>query len=251
MGRAAGVNAVSAAAVKIWHASASTDQPGALESCCESWLDSDEIERANRFRRSTSRNQHVIGRGMAKRLLSETCQVQTTIRFAQHVHGKPYVAEPKTAAKQPFNIAHTEGLVLCGVGSTDHELLGVDIENIDRRTDPAIADRYFSEPEVEYLHTKQDAEERLNCFLRIWTLKESFIKAIGTGLQTPLADFAFTEIETDCPKIQMLNPNLESPLQWQFFSIHPKPGFIGAVAVGCRAHQSVEVQLERFEDLVF
>ena len=92
--------------ISVWHATASVDQPGKIESCCESWLEQDEIQRANRFRRPTTRNQHVIGRGMARRLLGQPDISPAAIKFAEETYGKPYVAGPDSA-KQPFNIAHT------------------------------------------------------------------------------------------------------------------------------------------------
>jgi 4'-phosphopantetheinyl transferase len=187
---------------------------------------------------------------MAKRLLSGDQVDPISIRFAAEAHGKPYVTEPETA-RRPFNIAHTDGLVMCGIGDLAYEAIGVDIERLDRRTDPALADRYFSAPEVRYLQNYRRSEERRSMFLRIWTLKESFIKAIGTGLQTPLADFAFEQIESTSPTIKMLNPKLESDWVWTFFSIEPRPGFIAAVAVACRqAETQFQLQLRNFDELV-
>ncbi len=237
--------------VNLWHATTSSHDPGQVESCCESWLDEEEVQRANRFRKPTSRNQHVVGRGMARRLLGDESVAPHDIKFAAEVHGKPFVVEP-SAAKQPFNVAHTDGLVMCGVGQDQHALVGVDVERLERRTDPGLASRYFSKPEIEFLNSKPEGIARRNSFLRIWTLKESFIKAIGTGLQTPLADFAFKEIDSDQPRIEMLNPELRSNLTWRFFSLQPRPGFIGAVAVACDQNDAmdVQIQLKNFDDLV-
>jgi 4'-phosphopantetheinyl transferase len=237
-------------AIRVWHAASSSAQPGPIEMRCERWLDDSERQRAARFRQPTSRNQHVVGRGMARRLLGSERIDPQSIRFAAEAHGKPFVTEPEEA-KRPFNIAHTDGLVLCGIGSAAHKLVGIDVERLNRRTDPAIADRYFSQPEVRYLETFQDDSLRSNAFLRIWTLKESFIKAIGTGLQTPLADFAFEEIDSDTPTIKMLNPKLESDIVWKFFSIQPRPGFIGAIAVASKPNLGeVAFELHSFDELI-
>ena len=233
--------------IEVWHATASADQPGPIESQCERWLASSEIERANRFRRATSRNQHVIGRGMAKRLLGGGRVSPEEIQFQVEDHGKPYVSSPN-ALQQPFNIAHTEGLVLCSVAESRHELVGVDVERLDRRTDPELAERYFSKPEVEYLSVINNKLDRQRAFLRIWTLKESFIKAIGTGLQTPLADFAFVDIESNTPQLRILNDQLVDGRVWQFFSIVPRSDFIGALAVATDV--DVSVQLKSFDDLI-
>jgi 4'-phosphopantetheinyl transferase len=240
----------SSTAVRVWHATSSSAQPGPIEVCCEAWLDESDRQRASRFRRPTSRNQHVIGRGMARRLLGNDRIDPLSIRFAAEIHGKPYVSEP-LQAQRPFNVAHTDGLVMCGIGNDAHALVGIDVERLDRRTDPAIADRYFSKPEVKYLNVFRGEAARMNAFLRVWTLKESFIKAIGTGLQTPLADFAFEEIDSDSPKIRMLNPELESAQTWKFFSIEPRPGFVGAIAVAPkRATEKIELELHSFDEIV-
>ena len=237
--------------IRVWHATSSSAQPGPIEHCCRCWLDETERERSERFRVATSRNQNIVGRGMARRLLSSDLVDPRAIRFDVEPHGKPFVVEP-SAAKRPFNVAHTDGLVLCGVGSPGHELIGVDVERLGRQTDPELATRYFSQPEVEYLRQFGNTHERHDVFLRIWTLKESFIKAIGTGLQTPLADFTFEQIESDSPRIRMLSPRLESELSWKFFCVKPRPGYVGAIAVACRdpAPNSVELQLHCFDDLI-
>ncbi len=187
---------------------------------------------------------------MARKLLGSDVIDPHSIRFAAEVHGKPYVTQPDSA-KRPFNVAHTDGLVMCGIGDETTELVGVDVERLDRRTDPELADRYFSRPEIDYLHRFGCDQARRDAFLRIWTLKESFIKAIGTGLQTPLADFAFEEIDSETPRIRMLSPKLESNTAWRFFSIHPRPGFIGAIAVAPKQpRESIDFQLHSFDELV-
>lgn len=237
-------------AVRVWHATSSSAHPGPVELCCEAWLDESDRRRAARFARPTSRNQHVVGRGMARRLLGNDTVDPLSIRFAAEIHGKPYVIEPPQA-QRPFNVAHTDGLVMCAVGNDAHAAIGIDVERLERRTDPAIADRYFSKPEVEYLRAFRRESQRKNAFLRIWTLKEAFIKAIGTGLQTPLADFAFEEIDSDSPKIRMLNPTLQSAQSWMFFSIQPRPGFVAAIAVAPkRAAEKIDFELLSFDELV-
>jgi len=239
---------VASTCVDVWHATASGDRPSVVEACCEAWLTQEERIRADRFRRRTTRNQHVIGRGMARRMLGGDAVDALSICFRTSDHGKPTVASPPQA-RQPFNIAHTEGLVLLGITSTavnaapadgagrvagrdGSVLLGVDVERIERRTDPKLADRYFAAPEVEFLHSFADPEARKAVFLRIWTLKECFIKAIGTGLHTPLGDFAFEDIASANPKLKILNPKLRQSASWTFHCFEPRPGFVGALAVG-------------------
>lgn len=242
--------AVTTTRITVWHAASSSSDPGPLEAACGDWLDANERDRAARFRVPTSRNQHIVGRGMARKLLAGEKVAPQSIRFATEVHGKPFVVHPESA-QQPFNVSHTDGLVLCGIGSPEQALVGVDVERVGRRTDPGLADRFFSPPEIDYLNRLPSGDGRRNAFLRIWTLKESFIKAIGTGLQTPLADFAFVDPESDSPTIQMLDSKLESDLSWRFFSVQPRPGFVAAIAVAVdRVDTPVSLELRRFDDLI-
>jgi 4'-phosphopantetheinyl transferase len=242
-----------AATIDVWHATSSPDQPGRVETCCQAWLEPQEVERANQFRRPSNRNQHVIGRGMARKLLGSDSVSPASIRFAAARHGKPYVTHP-ASAKQPFNIAHTEGLVLCGIGSHWQGQIGVDVERLGRRTDPELAERFFSQPEIDYLKALRSEQARRHAFLRVWTLKEAFIKAIGTGLQTPLADFAFRDLDSDQPTIEMLNPELEQGVSWHFVSLQPRPGFVGAVAMAAHDESqrdaAVRVEVKCFDDLL-
>ncbi len=218
--------------LRVWHCPAAVEAAGPLEFQCERMLVPEERRQADRFRRPTTRNQHVIGRAMARRLLADSSDATPQIRFTTGDFGKPHVATPPHA-KRPFNVAHTEGLVLCGVADSTAELVGVDVESLGRRTSSELAERYFSRPEVDYLRRQREAV-RQAVFLRIWTLKEAFIKAIGTGLHTPLADFAFHEIESDRPWIEFLRPELDDGRTWQFVCRQPRPGYIASTAVASK-----------------
>lgn len=239
--------------IDVWSAAASADQPGELERCCEAWLTEDERTRATRFRKDTTRNQHVVGRGMTRKLLCGRAVDPARIELGFLPHGKPFVVAPPQAAR-PFNVAHTDGLVLfasCPGAAGSETALGVDVERLSRRTDVELAQRYFAAPEVEYVWDHRDADARRYAFLRVWTLKEAFIKAIGTGLTMPLGDFAFEQIDSKRPRVRMLNPSLETGEHWQFIAFHPANDYIGALAIsGLPADQPVAFQLHRFESFL-
>ena len=58
--------------------------------------------------------------------------------------------------------------------------------------DTRLADRYFAAEEREALARSECAQD---LFFRLWTVKESYLKALGTGLSRPLSSFTvrFTE----------------------------------------------------------
>ena len=249
------------AEIELWMATASEGEPGAVERCCDRYLTAEDRQRAARFRQPTSRNQHVVGRGMTRRLIGGGAVDPESMPFDDEPGGKPrLVVAPERRATR-FNVSHTPGMVLFGlvregkataaerqiveaerqIVEADRQIadgvrwIGVDVERQDRRFDLAMAERYFSPPEIAQVQACASEAEARALFLKIWTLKESFIKAIGTGLRTPLADFAFDRLDSDQPVIQFLDAGLAQrsggpPDRWRFRSLHPRSGYVAAVA---------------------
>lgn len=107
------------------------------------------------------------------------------IQFEKNEYGKPLLAENHGFS---FNVSHSGEFVVIIFGSG---LLGIDIEEVTT-IDLTIAERFFSWEEHEDLMNKA-VEQRLDYFYDLWTLKESFIKALGTGLSRPLNSFSIRE----------------------------------------------------------
>ncbi len=106
--------------------------------------------------------------------------------------GKPYlVAEPGVH----FSLSHSGGWAVCAV--SDHPV-GVDIEKCEPgRRD--IASRFFHKEEVRYLNSLLPTA-RDDAFYSLWTLKESFVKSTGRGLDLPLRSF-WVDIRRGAPQL--------------------------------------------------
>lgn len=96
--------------------------------------------------------------------------------------GKPYIKDLPIH----FNISHAGDFVVCAISQTE---IGIDIEQV-RAVDLKIAKRFFHQSEYEHLLAQQKSNQ-LDYFYSLWTLKESYIKWLGTGLTTPLDSFYF------------------------------------------------------------
>lgn len=103
--------------------------------------------------------------------------------FTRNPYGKPCLAP---YPEVQFNVSHSGDWVALIAGGKDE--LGVDVEKIVP-IDMQIAERFFSPEENKYLAAKP-ADQQLHTFYRLWTLKESYIKAVGMGLSMPLDSFA-------------------------------------------------------------
>ncbi|KAG5243982.1 L-aminoadipate-semialdehyde dehydrogenase-phosphopantetheinyl transferase [Salix suchowensis] len=109
-----------------------------------------------------------------------------SLKFKRNVHGKPELEWESDGGQCPsplhFNISHTSSLIACGV--TVNSSIGIDIEEKQRKIKNnilAFARRYFSLHEVEHLSAISDSEVQRQEFVKLWTLKEAYVKALGRG----------------------------------------------------------------------
>lgn len=126
-------------------------------------------------------------------------------------YGKPYLVH---YPRCQFNVSHSGDWIVAAFDATP---VGVDIEKIVP-IDISIADRFFSAEEVHQLERVPPAQ-RLQYFYRFWTLKETYIKAIGKGLSIPLNSFRFELTENTI----RFHSDLEShPWRFRRYSIDPE-----------------------------
>eukprot|EP00884_Botryococcus_braunii_P018467 jgi/Botrbrau1/5303/Bobra.0391s0020.2 len=107
------------------------------------------------------------------------------LKFERGPFGKPYLVWPCSQPLQ-FSLTHTGSLLGCAV--TCRVAVGLDCEASSRHTrgDPMrLAYRYFHPHEIAAIESISNPVERAECFLRVWTLKEAYVKAAGRGIAQP------------------------------------------------------------------
>jgi 4'-phosphopantetheinyl transferase len=177
-------------AVHIWLAFETLlDVPGNPERFT-ALMSEEERVRDQRFLVEPARRLHRLARGLQREVLSSYLPGTTPreLRFVSGESGRPELAPPFDASGLVFNLAHTRGLAVLAVarGVT----LGVDAEVYDKKVPLEVARRFFSPVEVSGLEALPgDAQPRR--FLRLWTLKESYLKAVGTGIAGGLDSMTF------------------------------------------------------------
>ena len=158
-----------------------------LRGLYENWLSADEVQRLRRFRFDEHREEYLHGRALTRFVLSEYLGADpAAIRFDHNGFGKPHV-DPALGLQ--FNLSHTKGVNVLAV--TRRGRIGVDLEFADpARAGEDISSRFFTRQEhLRLLGSPRD--NRAFTFFSTWTLKESFVKAVGQGLSLPLSEFAF------------------------------------------------------------
>lgn len=140
--------------------------------------------RVDRFRFVNDKKRAVAGEMLARKAISEWCNVpENSMVFEQTETGKPYAKDLPVE----FNISHSGDMVVCAV---DDKLIGIDIEKI-RPIDLKVAKHICTDEELIYLFGCTPADQNfiytsdceiLTRFFKIWTAKEACCKQKGVGI---------------------------------------------------------------------
>lgn len=140
----------------------------------------DRLRKAMKYKKQEDVLRSLVGEILVRKVCIDIKKAER-ITFATNYYGKPFIIEYPDIH---FNISHSKNLVICGI---DKQPLGIDIEYI-QSIDLDIAREIFSKEEYQQF-IQIDSTKKLKKFYEIWTLKESYIKAIGKGLLIPLQSF--------------------------------------------------------------
>ena len=153
-------------------------------------LDKEERERYQK-RQNKLQSSYLLSHAACRQILAHYLNLAAgEIKYKKNQHGKPLL-DHKTPLN--FNMSHSRDKAIVAV--TNHSTIGVDIEFSDKNTGwEKIVPRYFHPDEINYLFA-QPKDRQKQTFFQIWTRKEAYIKAIGTGFATALASFSVIDKE--------------------------------------------------------
>lgn len=171
-------------------------------------LSEDELERLARIKHDQTRQQYWLARAALRQWLAQILHCMPgDVRFEKNQYGRPFLAYP-SCQHIDFNISHCDEWVAIAVSYTDSEQvdnepnstvsLGVDIESSSRSTEVlSLAERFFHPKESAFIRSLPKCQQE-ETFFSIWTAKEAYVKALGTGLQTSLDSFVVDNLLSDC-----------------------------------------------------
>lgn len=198
-------------------------------------LDSEERERAARFKFAAPRDQFVISRALLRRCLGRYLRIEPReVRFRVTANGKPEVAGTADSHLDHdfhFNLSHTQGTTVFAL-ARDRQV-GIDVERIREDTNALeLAERFFSPQEVRWLRS-QPVSEHIPSFFRCWTAKEAYIKAHGQGLSMSLSSFSvLPTVAAAGSKLQLsVDDDPQESQRWSIWQVHLGPALRAALAV--------------------
>jgi 4'-phosphopantetheinyl transferase len=133
--------------------------------------------------------------------------------------GKPGLTNKKLF----FNISHSGNWAVLACNSSG---VGVDVEHV---VNPPyeIMNGNFNACEAEQIESGDENIKAVN-FFRMWTLKESYVKMLGSGLSTPLLSFCIMGSKSGNIRVADDNRNTENVT---FRIFRPDNEYIGAVCL--------------------
>lgn len=150
------------------------------------FLSNEEKKRINRLKFKKDKEARAISRYLLRKILSECLKIDAkTIKLVNDKYDRPILVLPKIKNFH-FNVSHSGDYIVIAISSNGR--VGIDIEKI-KPINLSVSDTCFTKNEIKYLYNKKGTE--IERFYKLWTLKESFVKAIGEGLSYPLKKFNF------------------------------------------------------------
>ena len=203
----------------------------ALTAACRALLSAEELSKQARFHFARDRHRYLLTRTLVRSVLSRYAPVAPQAwQFATNAFGRPHIGAPdaREAVGLNFNLSHSDGLIVLAVAR--HIALGVDTENTERKAALDVASHYFSPAEAQALDALPAAFQAER-FFALWTLKESYIKARGLGLQIPLDSFGFVLDNPGTIGFALADSHTsDDPAQrWNFWQLRPSPKHLVAL----------------------
>lgn len=185
-----------------------------------------ERDRALRFHFPADCWAYLTTQALLRRTLgNQLGQDPVKIRFYRNQYGRPFLEDEDSGLF--FSLTHSRSLV--AVAISRERALGIDTEQVGRQVNAEeLAQSFFAETEVAHLRALPE-NERLMHFLLQWTVKESFLKAVGMGMHLPIDTLAVI------PKKGMLEINFRHSFPerlsgWGFWATSGMRGHHLAVA---------------------
>ena len=184
-------------------------------------LHTDEIERGSRYHRRDDRLRSLYTRSLLRILVGRyTNQNPLAIRLTKSSRNKP---ELSNNLGWYINATHSGNWILLAIGKYS---VGIDVEEIKPGfTFTDVIPFSFSTQERQYIEADEKAIAR---FYELWTRKEAFVKAIGSGI-----DETFFQVPALTGFHKWETTKFASAGEWTIDSFYVAEGYPAAIAYNC------------------
>lgn len=181
----------------LWLANVTTWQPDTTEwERALSFVQQEEQVRIRKFRFPIDAKRSLVGRLLMRHLI----HIHTGVDYSKIVlqrtkAGKPFWANPVPEfASLSFNISHHADYVILAAHTrftVGCDVMDMNLRGQDQKEFFRLMESSYHPTEWKLIIDKPSPSAQLQQFFVLWTLKESFIKNIGVGLQLELDRMQF------------------------------------------------------------
>ena len=156
-------------------------------------------EHALRFRQEHDQRLSIAAYQLLQQALREEYGIKEAPWFDFGINGKPFLRDHPDIF---FSLSHCHEAAACAVGNRP---VGIDVESLDNYDASLLPSTMNDDEQAEILNSPHPPIT----FLRLWTMKESYLKTTGEGISTDLHNV-------------ITSPSF-NPAQYQFrTTIYPK-----------------------------
>ncbi|MDR2510410.1 MAG: 4'-phosphopantetheinyl transferase superfamily protein [Spirochaetaceae bacterium] len=151
--------------------------------------------------------------------------------FLSRPRGKPYIEGAPC-----FNVSHSKRLVCAAFSDSE---VGIDVEYV-RDVNIAGISRRFSSAERDFIEKSADPKA---AFFYVWTRKEAFLKARGSGFFCDTSLF-------DCTQNFVSENSGAVPRAWYITSFNIREGYAAAFCAAQQAAENFTLREVRASDII-
>ena len=220
--------------VHVW--AARLDQPINRIASLAQTLSTDELYRAGTFQFERHRSRFIVGREILRAILSSYLETDPQkLVFAYGSHGKPYLTSQPEGQLLNFNLSHSNELAVLGL--TRLPAIGVDVEWVHAIDDVDKPIQHFLSSRETRELAALPKEDRRSAFFNLWTRKEAWLKAKGTGLSDNLDEIEVSFLPEEPARLFACSGDRQAAACWSLVELRPAPEFKGAVVVESKSLQ--------------
>lgn len=165
---------------------------------CGQCIQSEEKDRIQRFVFKKDAKAAMIGRLLIRKAIADCLHLPyKEIKLGRTEKGKPFLENPGQE-NFSFNVSHHGDYAV--LAASKDGLVGVDVMKYEVKSSVPnffhTMRRQFTDSEWIQISKSAEESEQLKTFYRLWCLKESYVKALGTGIGYDLSKLNF-EFKTD------------------------------------------------------
>jgi 4'-phosphopantetheinyl transferase len=209
-----GVASARQGSAEIWYAWVG-DHAADIERFSRDLLSDVEQAHLTGYRVRDAAERYVVTRSLVRAVLGERLEIAPrSIQVSRTDTGKPVITQGVH-----FNVSHSGDLILMAL--SDARPVGVDIERKrDVQRVDALLRRWLSDEEqTEFMSLHHRGASASEAFLRLWSLKEARLKALGVGISGASG-----------ARLDLVEAFSLDDLLQRLADQRPDPGYVGAIA---------------------